>query len=196
MADLTIIFVAGIGALATVTGGLGGSLGGYWLAGRNDEARDIRTEQREEKSRAAARAERLQDRRHEWQRQVLLELQDELVKVTRETGKILMQDRTTVREQGGVFRLPEGIGGEESRAATVAVQKLRSRVLADDLRALVGDFVNFCGFADTGAIIAHKNDPPEQLESLIDNLEAELGTRYNFVVEQLGEHIRRNEELG
>jgi hypothetical protein len=45
--------------------------------------------------------------------------------------------------------------------------------------ALVGDFVDFCGFANTGAIIAHKNDPPEVLESLINDLEAQLGTRYN-----------------
>ena len=41
MTDLTTVWVA-------VTSGLGGTLGGYRLAGRNDEARDIRTAQREE----------------------------------------------------------------------------------------------------------------------------------------------------
>lgn len=49
MADITTIFVAAFGAIGTVTSGLGG----YLIAGRNDEARDIRTAQREETSRAA-----------------------------------------------------------------------------------------------------------------------------------------------
>jgi hypothetical protein len=69
-------------------------------------------------------------------------------------------------------------------------------VRSDDLRALVADFVNFCGFANIGAIIAYKNEPPEALESLIRDLEAQLGARYNVLAEQLGEHIRRNEEPG
>jgi hypothetical protein len=192
MADLTTIFVAGIGALTTLANGVGG----FFLAGRNDEARDIRAAERDEASRTAALAQHVRERRHEWQREVLLELQDELQKLARATGRILIQDLKTVREHGGVFLLPEGLGGDESLAATVAVQRLRSRILADDLRALVGDFVTFCGFATTGATIAHKDDPPEQLAALIEGLQAELGTRYDHLVERLGEHIRRNEELG
>jgi len=50
--------------------------------------------------------------------------------------------------------------GDDSLAATVAVQKRRSRILGDDLRALVGDFVRFCTEADTGVFLAHKDDPP------------------------------------
>ena len=79
----------------------------------------------------------------------------------------------------------------ETLAATVAVQKLQARVLAADLRALVGDFVDFCGFAATGAFIAHKGDPPEQLDALITDLETQMSTRYTNLVERLGDHIRR-----
>jgi glucose-6-phosphate-specific signal transduction histidine kinase len=189
-----VIVVAAIGALSTVTVGLGGSLGGYWLAARNDRARDARAAQQEETNRKAALAERLQDRRHDWQRDVLLELQDDLQKLTRVTVKILLQDLKTVREQGGFFRLPEELGGDESLAVTVAVQKLRSRTLADDLRALVGDFVNFCTFATTGVVLQHKGDPQDVLENVLTGLHAELGQRYEYLVEQLGVHIRRNEE--
>ena len=92
-----------------------------------------------------------------------------------------------MREHGKVFRLPEGVGGDRR------VQKLRSRILADDLRALVGDFVALCTEADTTAIVIHKDDPPEELDALLNNLVAQLGTRYVDFVEQLGEHIRRNE---
>jgi hypothetical protein len=191
MADIATIVVAGIGAVATVTSGLGGSLGGYLLAGRNDEARDIRAEQREERSRAAALAERLQEQRHDWQREVLLELQDELQRLARATGRILHQDLMTVRETGRVTQLPEGLGGDDSLAATVAVQKLRERVLAADLRALVGDFVGYCAFATTGYLADHKDDPPDELEAFIRNRETEMGFRYAGLMQQLGEHLRR-----
>jgi hypothetical protein len=92
MADITTIFVAGIGAVTTLLNGVGG----YWLSGRNDEARDIRTLQREQTARKEERDDRLQEQRHEWQRQTLLDLQDELQKLARAIGKILQQDLLTV----------------------------------------------------------------------------------------------------
>jgi hypothetical protein len=134
----------------------------------------------------------LSDRRHEWQRQVLLDLQDELQRLTRQTFMVLQQDLKTVRERGELRRLPEGVGGEESIAATVAVQKLRTRTLADDLRAYVGDFVSFCSTADAG-ILAHRDDPQDELVARLDSLITEIGDRYVELVERLGEHIRRNE---
>jgi hypothetical protein len=190
MANITTIFVAGIGAVTTLLNGVGG----YWLSGRNDEARDIRTLQREQTARKEERDDRLQEQRHEWQRQTLLDLQDELQKLARATGKILHQDLLTVREKGGVFLLPDALGGDEFLAATVAVQKLRERVLPDELRARVGDFVEFCAHASTGAILEHKNDPPEELEALINGLRAEMGSCYSDLIERLGAHIRN--ELG
>jgi hypothetical protein len=173
MTDLTTIVVAGIGAVTTLLNGGGG----YWLSGRNDEARDNRALEREQKARREDRVDRLQEQRREWQRQTLLDLQDELQKLARATGKILIQDRTTVREKGGVFLLPEGLGGDESLAATVAVRKLAARVLDDGLRARVGDFVKFCGYANTGAVIEHKGDPPDVIEAVIYGLEVEMATR-------------------
>jgi len=190
MSDIATIIVAGIGAVSTVSNGLAG----YWLSGRHDEARDKRALEREETARKADRADRLKEQRHEWQRQTLLDLQDELQKLARATGRILHQDLMTVRQRGGVFQIGDAALNDESLAAEVAVQKLRARILADDLRALVGDFVNFCRYANTGAIIAHKNDSPEELEALINGLTAEMGTRYNDLIERLGAHIRS--ELG
>jgi hypothetical protein len=110
------------------------------------------------------------------------------------TGKILHQDLKTVREKGGLFQLPEGFGGDESLAATVAVQKLKARVLDDDLRARVDDFLSFCAYASTGWIGQHKNDPPELLEGIIDDLTSDIATRYPDLIDRLGAHIRG--ELG
>lgn len=191
-----VIVVAAIGALSTTVVGLGGNLGGRLLSARHDRERDARVAQLEETKRQAALAERLQDRRHDWQRDVLLELQDQLQKLTRVTGKILMQDLKTLREEGRVTQLPAGLGGDDALAVTVAVQKLRSRTLADDLRKLVGEYVNFCTWADTGVIVQYKDAPPDVLKKILEGLETELGQRYVHLVEQLGVHIRRNEEPG
>jgi hypothetical protein len=190
MADMTTIVVAAVGGVTTLLNGLGG----YWLSGRHDEARDIRTLKREQTARKADRDDRLQEQRHEWQRQTLLDLQDELQKLARATGKILHHDLMTVREKGGVFQIGDAALSDQHLAATVGVQKLRARILADGLRALVGDFVNFCGYANGEAVAVHKNDPPEELEALINNLTAGMGRRYDDLTERLGAHIRG--ELG
>jgi hypothetical protein len=187
-------WAAPISPVTAMLSGLGGALGGYWLAGRNEEARDIRATRREDTARVADYTKHLSERRHEWQRQVLLDLQDELQRMTRQTYFVLQQDLKTVRERGKLFRLPDEVGGEEALAATVAVQKLRTRILADDLRSLVGEFVRFTSSADTGTVLAHKDDPKDQLTALIESLISELGDRYVQLVEQLGEHIRRNEQ--
>ena len=122
-----------------------------------------------------------------------MDLQDELQRLTRHTWKVLQRDLKTVREHGKVFRLPEGVGGDDALAPTAAVQKLRSRILADDVRTLVGEFVALCTEADTTAILIHKDDPPEELDALLNGLVAQLGARYVDLVGRLGEHIRRNE---
>ncbi len=186
MADLTTILVAGFGAAATVASGLGG----YWVAGRNDEARDRRTAEREEVARLAAREEQ----RHIVQRDVLWDLQDALQRLTRATARILLQDLSTLRERGGLFRLPQEIGGDESLAAVVGVRRLQSRVLAADLRELISSYVTVCTSADLDVMAyqAHRADStPEELTALIEAKLAEIGTRYEHVIEQLGEHIRR-----
>jgi len=59
-----------VGPITTLLGGLGG----YWLAGRHDEARDRRAADREATARGAALAERLEEQRHTFQRDLLLEL--------------------------------------------------------------------------------------------------------------------------
>jgi hypothetical protein len=57
-----------VGPITTLLGGLGG----YWLAGRHDDARDRRTVAREESARRAALADRLEEDRHAFQRDTSL----------------------------------------------------------------------------------------------------------------------------
>jgi hypothetical protein len=67
-----------------------------------------------------------------------------------------------------LFLLPEGLGGDDALAGTVAVQKLSARILAADLRALVADFISLCTYATTGYIPDHRNDPPDELAAFIN----------------------------
>lgn len=185
MADITTIFVAGIGAAATVSNGLFG----YLLARRNDAAKDSRAAAREEANRTATLAERLKEQRHERQRETLLDLQDELQKLARATGVILHHDLMTVRQQGEVFLLPDATMSDDFLAATVAVLKLKERVLAGDLRTLISEFVDYCG-GTMRATSAANGEPANRIEALINQLATEMGERYEVLTARLGAYIR------
>ncbi len=113
-----------VGPITTLLSGLGG----YWLAGRNDDARDQRAAAREEAARRAALAERLEEQRHTFQRDILLELQDELQHLARITTRIAIQDRKTLKERGQLYLLPEEMS-DEANQIVISVQRLRTRAL-------------------------------------------------------------------
>ena len=73
---------------------------GYRLAGRNEEARDVRAAAREDVARRAAIAERLQSDAYAFQRELLLDLHGQLHAVVRTTARIVFRDQETVREKG------------------------------------------------------------------------------------------------
>lgn len=98
-------------ALGVVVAALAG-LAGYWLAGHNEEARDIRTAERETRARASALAERLADRRHEFQLGLLLEPQDVLQRSVRSTAQVIMQDQRTLRQTGHFHLQPKEYSDE------------------------------------------------------------------------------------
>ena len=122
--------------------GLGGALGGYWLAGRNEEGRDVRASQREETARRAALTERLEDQRHEIQRETLLELQDELQKLARATVQILHFDRNNLGlRAAGTVTLPDEL---DDGFSTLSVNRLKTRVLDRQLRDAIDVFTAIC----------------------------------------------------
>jgi hypothetical protein len=127
-----------VGPITTLLGGLGG----YLLAGRNDEARDGRAAEREKSARRAELADRLEEDRHNFQRDTLLELQDELQRLARAATRILLQAEETV-ENGGVYRLPGALSDEEFQIRT-SVRRLWVRVLDPELRRDVEDFITVC----------------------------------------------------
>lgn len=177
-------WAAVVGPITTMMSGLGG----YLLAGRNEENRDQRTAAREDASRRAALTERLADQRHEIQRQTLTEVQDELRRLSRVTFQIIRYDRNTIREQGApASQIPEELdsGFFESMQN---VGRLRSRILDQNLRNAVDSFTAFCS---TSVLIEHRDRPAQDLVNQCTQRMDELNARFTALNDELGVHLRR-----
>jgi hypothetical protein len=120
--------------VAPVTGLLG-----YVLAGRNERARDERAAKREAVARRASVRERLDEERHAFQRETLLELQDALQRQVRCAAKVIIHDRSTLREHGTLTQVGPELSGE-SYEIGVTTRRLQERVLDGALRGAVGEF--------------------------------------------------------
>lgn len=181
MIDWTAI-TAVIGSIATVAG----SYGGYMLAGRNEEDRDERADQREARARRAALAERLEEERHTFQRDTLLELQDVLLQLSRWQGLATSQDMETLKQHEKPSQLPDDIGGEGPRNLVASAHRLRTRVLDSDLRTAIGDFIILCTQATTGL----DGMEPDKAIRQLQRRDAEAVTKYVKLAERIGEHLR------
>jgi len=177
-------WAAVVGPITTLLGGLGG----YWLAGRNDDARDRRAADREAAARRAALAERLEEDRHTFQRGTLLELQDELQKLARTTTRILLQDMKTLKELGKLYQLPPELNDEQFQIR-VSVERLQVRTLDAVLRQAVSDFLNLCiSLGRSGDVT---EEPKEEALNKLERRLSLVGSRYFKLNELLGEHLRR-----
>lgn len=173
--------------VAPVTTMLSG-LGGYWLAGRNESSRDRRALAREEGSRRTALAEKLEEQRHTFQRDTLIELQDELQKLIRITARISLQDQKTLQEHGQLVQLPEGLSDEHFEVSK-SVRRLQTRVLDAELRQAISDFLVACN----RSAIALKDDEPSVDETIAIVVQAldRASASYTALSELLGTHVRR-----
>lgn len=147
-----------ITALSIVAPAVTGVLGRF--AGINEENRDIRQAKREQVVRDAERKSRLQDRNHDFQREVLLGLQDQVRRLGRACFRVIMQDLKTLEEQGKLFGLPEDLN-QETYDAGIAFLEAMNRVTDDGLRHHLRTFYEYAnGGVDTavcGSKIAHQS---------------------------------------
>ncbi|TFB63462.1 hypothetical protein E3O47_07490 [Cryobacterium sp. TMT2-17-1] len=163
------------------------SLGGYFLAGRNESRRDRRQAEQDR-----ARADREQsaasnERKNRFQLDTLLELQDAVQLEARLTGRAMHFDHMQARESN-YTQLPND-WSDEMHSNGVNVNRLVSRVLSDDLRDGVSRF--------TAACSAHTFLPKEFEELRGEELEdhsfrkmAAFGHQVNDVMDMLGSAIR------
>ena len=181
-------WLAAIGILSPSATGLGG----YWLAGRNEEKRDRRIAQREAAARQEARNEGLEDERHEFQLQLLLELQDAIQQHMRITLQAIEHDLDNIEHQGHRGLLGPELNSQ-SLNSNANLTRLISRILDDDLRTTVNDF-----YGRSVEVIHLTKDesslPADMQVEHLKKFKIKLAPELRSVLDNLGNAIRN--ELG
>jgi hypothetical protein len=163
------------------------------LAGRTKRGGSgRRTAEREAAARRIASVERLDEKRHEFQVDLLLQLQDALRQLVRAAAQVWMHDRGTLQQHGKITRLPSEIN-EESFAAGIELARLEVRILDDHLRGEVDALHKFTSEVEVTTLQLNAMDAEEAI-AYLDGLMNDLTRRYTAVTESLGTHLRA--ELG
>lgn len=187
----------GIAAVIAPITTLLGVLGGYWLAGRNEEARDRRAAQREASSRQEAISERLEENRHTFQRDTLVQLQDEIQALLRVTAHDILHRQRMMLDSGQLS--PEPVRNEDGNQVRASVSRLQERLLDDSLRAAVSEFTDFCAHsaAGTALALAHPygsvagEDRRREAVTFLQHQAVDLGNLYSSLTKQIGVSLRR-----
>lgn len=166
-------------------------LAGYVLAGRNDQARDDRAAKREVTARKASVRERLEEQRHAFQRETLLELQDVLQRRVRATARIVLHDRETLEKHGTLTAVGDDLDNETYELG-VATRRLQERILDDGIRKAVGAFTERLTTAELP--VAVQDMSAEDGVKHFDRLLMSLTNDYLSVSGVIGEALRA--ELG
>jgi hypothetical protein len=148
-----------------------GVLGGYWMAGHNDEARDRRTAEREAAS-----------RRSEFQQKTLLQLQGELKQFVIATTALAIQKQGSPRNEEELQLVEKNTN--EAIELNHSIGCLNERILDPSLREAVEILKRHCSKIDVGPIAKR------QSEAELDEWMGAIPTLYSAVHELLGERLR------
>jgi len=156
-----------------------------WLRDRRASERERATAEatsiREREAREATRQVQLFERRANFQRETLLNLQDAVVKLTRTAGRMHHIDEMEHRKTGkwGGFSFPEGLS-DDALQAGVAIMVLTSRVRDEQIREMVKTFKSN---ANRIGISPNEQATRKALEGMIEVLEP--------LHERIGEILRK-----
>jgi len=133
--------------------------------------------------RKARERDRLADRRarRAFQRQTLLDAQDELTKFARVHGEISIFDAKTYKEQGRYTQMPPELS-ERARLAQVSFTHLIERVVDDDVRASL----KYVAAVDMRRIIP---DSPANLDAAMREFSQSIQTAGELLGKKLREYL-------
>jgi lambda repressor-like predicted transcriptional regulator len=134
----------------------------------------------------------LDEERHAFQRETLLELQDALQRQVRCATKVILHDRRTLQEHGTLKQLGPGLNAE-SYEIGVTTRRLKERVLDDALRNAVEEFRSHVAVIETSSVSLREMSAEAGVQHL-DDLQRDLGRRYIILSDLVGTALRS--ELG
>lgn len=127
-----------------------------------------------------------------FQRDLLLDLQDQLQALVRVTAKTIIEDERALAADGHLSQLPPGLSDEDF-AVGVSVSRLTARILDDDLRRAVAEFHSSCTVLAMDAV-AFRFDGGNDLEARLAANHSQLVSACEAMTAVLGPVLRR--ELG
>jgi hypothetical protein len=164
---------------------------GYGIKYFEDRVQHNRTLDRERETRRALRQDAIAERRTQFQRQTLLDLQPALLDLARQAGKMHLHDLTDYRTTG-VFHskaYPDDVN-ENFRAATALTSMLAVRVNDDIVRVLISAFKSAA--SDIGD--AESPDDSDSDFQTMSTLFVELQERIGVVLRALDEDDTKQQE--
>ena len=127
-----------LGPALTAIGSFATAMIGYIAMRFLDAKKDERAYQREKAARDDARRDKQRERRNDFQRATLLELQDMAIRHMQNLSKLHAIDRKNLREHGERFVEPYPAELDQATMLSGAtVSKLRVRVSDDEARSLI-----------------------------------------------------------
>ena len=167
-------------------------LGGYWLAGRNEEGRDKRTSNREEAARRAALRERIYEERHNFQRDVLIELQEVLRRFVRANLKTIQHDIKLLSERLGITQLGQELN-DESFEVQIRLGQLGARLLDEAFRSEIERLIEYASSLEP-TVMRLRGLSDQHILDALKAAERDLAFRAKALLDHLGEILRA--ELG
>lgn len=159
---------------------------GHLLATRSDRAKDERAADRERVARAEQRRHRILERRAEFQRSVLVELQDVAIAYARATGAGFHEDMVAHRRQGAAWgsqQLSDGVSdrhAELQRRLNILIARIGPGAVQERAKHLA-DLCNRGAYARS--------------ESAASAAMSELGDAMTDLNEEVGRALRRLDAL-
>lgn len=166
-----------------------GPLVGYAIAVGTELLRGRQARIREREARRDTRQAAREDARDSFERETLLQLQDAVAALMRNTARVQHEEEMEYRRSGrwGRSALPEEIEGEISIQFPRDVQRLRVRLLDDRLRELVNEWSSFAAAATIPAM-REETDAEARLRSTA--AWKRCSDLYIEMAEAIGERLR------
>lgn len=162
---------------------------GYLTAVATEYLRGHQALTREREARREAREAARQDARDAFERDTLIELQDAIAALMRNTSQIHLENEVEFRKSGSWGRrtLPEEIGGEPQGSRARNFERLRVRVLNDELRNLCEQWWSYAAKSMVPAL-REEGDQDARLRATAD---WERSTAiFSEVMEKVGSRLR------
>lgn len=152
----------------------------------------LRGSQTLKRDREARRENTISERknaRDSFERETLIELQESIAALMRNTGAIFHETEIEFATYGtwGRQQLPEKIGGESSVSLVRDFQKLRVRILDDELRQLAGKWWEIGSQSTIGAM---REEPDDQARQRATDAWRTCVAIHEQLNEKLGERLR------